>query len=396
VEETSVQKKILYGVLIIVLIGATAYFALGKNKNTTGAPSPRAVETIDVQAQTTRPGGGLAGIVMPFRQAKLGFQVGGRLQGPLLAEGAAVEEGAVLASLNPADYQAQAAAAGAATEAARAGIQQAAALLDQAEAAYQKAQLDYNRVKSLYEANTISRAQFDDAGTQLSLAAAKYREAQSAYFEGQGASVSDYQRAEAQAGLYLLQLSHTSLKAPFKGTILKKLGESGEMFSAGAPVYVIGDLDQIKVEVTLAAAALKDWQAGDPVNVTSPDLPGQNWAGAVSQVNPAVDTQTGTFLMEVKVDNPGHALKPGMVARVASTRQTGAALWIPVGALVKRGSDVTVFVVRDDQSFARKITTGETAGNLIQVLEGLAPGEELVIRGALYLHDGDPVLRQKS
>ncbi len=390
------RKKLLYGVLLIALIGLTAYFALHKNTDQTSTPSPRAVETIDLQAQTTRPGGGLAGIVMPARQAKLGFQVGGRLQGPLLAEGTMVEEGADLATLDPADYQVQAEAAGAASDTALAGVDRAAALLEQAEAAYQKAQLDYERMKSLFEANTISRAQFDDAGTQLSLAAAKYREAQSAYFEGQGSSVSDYQRAQAQAGLSRLQLSHTGLTAPFKGTILKKLGESGEMVSAGAPVYVIGDLDQIKVEVTLAAAALKDWQAGDPVNVTSPDLPGQNWAGAVSQVNPAVDTQTGTFLMEVKVDNPGHALKPGMVARVASTRQTGAALWIPVGALVKRGSDVTVFVVRDDQSFARKITTGETTGNLIQVLEGLAPGEELVIRGALYLHDGDPVLRQKS
>ncbi len=390
------RKKLLYSLLVIALIGLTAFFALGKNTDQTSAPSPRAVETIDVQAQNTRQGGGLAGIVMPARQAKLGFQVGGRLQGQLLAEGTAVEEGAVLASLDPADYQAQAEAAGAASETARAGIEQAAALLDQADAAYRKAQLDYSRMKSLYEANTISSAQFDDAGTQLSLAAAKYRQAQSAYFEGQGGSVSDYQRAQAQASLSRLQLSHTNLQAPFKGTILKKAGESGEMVSAGAPVYVIGDLDQIKVEVTLAAAALKDWQAGDPVDVTSPDLPGQSWTGAVSQVNPAVDTQTGTFLMEVKVDNPGHALKPGMVARVVSSRQTGAALWIPVGALVKRGSEVTVFVIHDEKSYARNITTGETAGNLIEVVDGLGPGEELVIRGALYLHDGDPVFRQKS
>lgn len=390
------REKFLYGLLVIALIGLTAYFALHKNTDQTGAPSPRAVETIAVQVQTTRPGGGLAGIVMPSRQAKLGFQVGGRLQGPLLDEGTTVEEGADLASLDPADYQVQAEAAGAATEAARAGIQQAAALLEQADAAYQKAQLDYERVKNLYEAQAVSRAQFDDAGTHLSLAAAKYHEAQSAYFEGQGASVSDYQRAQAQAGLSRLQLSHTGLKAPFKGTILKKLGESGEMVSAGTPVYVIGDIDQVKVEVTLAAAALKDWQVGDPVDVTSPDLPGQSWTGAVSQVNPAVDTQTGTFLMEVKLDNPGHTLKPGMVARVVSRRQTGAALWIPVGALVKRGSDVTVFVVRDDKSYVRNITTGETAGNLIEVVDGLEPGEELVVRGALYLHDGDPVLRQKS
>jgi RND family efflux transporter MFP subunit len=173
------------------------------------------------------------------------------------------------------------------------------------------------------------------------------------------------------------------------------MAESGEMVSSGYPVYVIGELDRIKVEITLAAAELKDWQGGDPVNVTSPDLPGRTWPGTVSLIHPAVDLETGTFLMEVNVDNPDHALKPGMVTRVLSLRQTRATVWIPVGAMVKRGAEITVFVVRDDKGIAKTITTGETAGNQIEVITGLEPGEELVVRGALYLHDGEPVLRQK-
>lgn len=390
------RRIIFYGVLVIVVFGLATFFIVEKNKQTAQMPGPRAVGTSMIQPQTTDPGSGLAGVVLPARQARLGFQVGGRIQGPLLDEGTEVDEGTTLATLDPADYQAQADVASAGAQAARAGIDQAAALLEQADAAYQKARLDYERAESLYGANAISRAQFDDACTQLSLAAAKYRQAQSAYFNGQGASVADYQRAVAQAGLSMLQLSHTALKAPFKGTILKKYGENGEMASPGAPVYVIGNLDQVKVEVTLAAAALKEWQVGDPVDATSNDLPGQSWTGEVNQINPAVDTQTGSFLMEIKLDNPGHALKPGMVARVVSRRQTEATLWIPVGALVKRGSSVTVFVVRDDQSYARDIKTGAINGNLIEVVEGLTPGEELVVRGALYLHDGDPVLRQNS
>ncbi|OPZ71281.1 MAG: hypothetical protein BWY80_01360 [Firmicutes bacterium ADurb.Bin456] len=100
--------------------------------------------------------------------------------------------------------------------------------------------------------------------------------------------------------------------------------------------------------------------------------------------------------MEVKLDNPGHALRPGMVARVVNQRQTGTAVWIPVGALVKRGPIVSVFVVRNDHCYTRHIKIGDTAGNLVEVVEGLAPGEELVVRGALYLHDGDPVLKQNS
>jgi len=390
------KNKLFYTIVFLIFSVTAVYFALGRDKEQNDAPNPRAVETMTVQSQTTRPGGGLTGIVIPCREAKLGFQVSGRIQGPVLDEGTLVEEGAVLASLDPADYQAQAEAAGAATEAARAGIEQAAALLEQAGAAYQKAQQDYDRIKSLYEAKAVSKAQLDDAGTQLSVAAAKYREAQSGYNEGQGASVSDYHRAQAVASQSRLQLSHTRLIAPFKGTVLKKAGESGEIVSAGTPVYVIGDLDQIKIEVTVAAIELNNWQAGDPVDVTSPDQPGRNWPGEVTLVHPAVDSGTGTFLIEVQADNPGHVLKPGMVARVASRRQTPAAVWVPVGALVKRGAEVTVFVVRDEQSFAKTIVTGETIGNQIEVITGLDPGEELVVRGALYLHDGDPVLRQKS
>ncbi len=387
-------KNYFLGVLFIALLGLSACMIPEQNKQNTDSPGSRAVETTVVEAQTTRPWGSLAGIVLPSQQARLGFQVGGRIIGSLLDEGTTVEEGMSLASLDPADFQAQADAAGAATEAALAAVEQAAALLEQADVAFNKALLDYDRAKSLYEAGALSRAQFDDAEIQLSLYEAKYRQAQAAYFEGRGASVADYQRAQAQAGLSQLQLGHTILRAPFGGTILKKYGESGEIVSPGAPVYIIGNLDQVKVEVTLAASALKDWQEGDPADVTSPDLPGQSWVGVVSRINPAVDTQTGTFLMEVKLGNPGHSLKPGMVARVASRRQTDSAVWIPVGALVKRGSAVNVFVVRDDRCHARYIKIGDTAGSLVEVVDGLAPGEELVVRGALYLHDGDPVLKQ--
>ncbi len=390
------RRIVVWGILVVAVFGLAAGMIMVKNKQTTGMPGPRAVETAIVQSRTTDPGSGLAGIVLAERQARLGFQVAGRIQGSLLDEGTEVGEGTTLATLDPADYQAQVDAAAAGAEAARAGIDQAAALLEQADAACRKAQLDYERAESLYQANAIAKAQFDDAATQLSLAAAKYRQAQAAYFEGAGASVADYERARAQAGLIQLQLSHTSLKAPFKGTILKKLVESGEMAGAGAPVYVIGNLDQVKVEVTLAAAALKDWQIGDPVDVAAPDLPGRSWTGAVKRISPAVDSQTGTFLMEVELDNPDHALKPGMVASVASRRQMESSIWIPVGALVKRGPLVTVFVVCGDQSYSREIKTGSASGNLIEVVEGLAPGEELVVRGALYLHDGDPVLRQNS
>lgn len=390
------KRKFLYVIMVIALFVLAAVYVLGSKKNNVDVPNPRAVETIVVQDQTLRPGGGLAGIVMPLREAKLGFQVGGRLQGPMLEEGTSVQEGMVLAALDPADYQVQAEAAGAVTEAARAGVEQARAVLEQAGAAKQKAQQDYNRAKSLFESGAVSRAQYDDAETQLLVVSAKYREAQAAYNDGQGASVADYQKARALANQSQLQLSHTELKAPFKGTILKKLAESGEMVSSGYPVYVIGELDQIKVEVTIAAGELKDWQAGDPVKVTSPDLPGRNWQGAVSLIHPSVDQETGTFLMEVSVENPDHALKPGMVASMAGLRQTRPAVWIPLGAMIKRGAEVTVFVVRDEKSVAKKITTGETAGNQIEVTAGLEPGEELVVRGALYLHNGDPVLRQKT
>ncbi len=384
----------IISVFTILAVLAIAYL-LGGNKDKTTTLSPRAVETVTVKARDQRPGVSLAGIVKPLEEAKLSFQVGGRLRGTVLAEGTPVVKGTVLASLDPVDYQVQAEAASAQVEAARAGIQQAGAILEQAKASYQKAQLDFDRIKSLYEAGAVSTAQYDDAGTQLAVASAHYTEAQAAYHDGEGASVANYRKAQAMASQSRLQIEHTVLKAPFNGTVLKKMGEDGEMVSAGYPVIIIGSLDKIKIETTLSASELKEWQEEDPVKATSPDLPDRTWKGTVQRIYPAVDQQTGTFLMEVSVANQDHAFKPGMVARVESLRLTKATVWIPVGALVKRGSEVNVFVIRDGKSVSRKITTGEMSGNQIHVLEGLNPGEELVIRGALYLHDGDTVLSQK-
>jgi len=386
--------KIIAAFTILAVL-VVAYF-LGSNKDKTNTPGPRAVETVIVKAQDLRPGRSLAGIVKPLKEAKLAFQVGGRLRGSIPAEGTPVAEGMSLASIDPADYQTQAEAAAAQVEVAQAGIQQASAVLEQARASYQKAQLDFDRIKSLYEAGAVSKAQYDDAGTQLAVASARNTEAQAAYHDGEGASVADYHKAQAMASQSRLQIGHTSLKAPFKGTVLMKMGEYGEMVSPGSPVVVIGFLDEVKIENTLSASELKDWQEGDPVKVTSPDLPDRTWEGTVQRIHPAVDQQTGTFLLEVSVANQDHALKPGMVARAESRRVTEAAVWIPLGALVKRGPETTVFVIRDGKSFSRKITAGEISGNEICVQTGLSPEEELVIRGALYLHDGDLVLPQKS
>lgn len=379
-----------------ILVFLAVLYALGGNKDKAGTPSPRAVETVTVEAQNQRPGGGLAGVVRPLKEAKLAFQVSGRLRGSIPGEGTPVEEGMALASLDPADYRAQADAASAQVETARAGIQQAGAVLEQARASYQKAQLDFDRVKRLFEASAVSKSQYDDAETQLSVASARYEEARAAYHEGEGASVADFRKAQAMATQSLLQVGHTVLKAPFKGTVIKKMGEDGEMVSPGYPVMLIGYLDEVKIETTLSASELKDWQEGEPVKVTTSDLTDRTWEGTVSRIHPAVDQQTGTFLMEVNVANPEHALKPGMVARAESRRLTEAAVWIPLGALVKRGPETTVFVIRDGKSFSKKVTTGEMSGNQIRVLDGLEPGEELVIRGALYLHDEDSVLNQKS
>lgn len=309
------------------------------------------------------------GMVEPWQEAKLSFQVPGKIAGGPVEEGLMVTAGAELARLDSSDYRAQA--------------DTARYQLDLAEVELDRAGADLERSEKLFASGAIPQKALDDARYAFRAASAK---------AGQAAS------ALRQAGL---MVEHSALTAPFSGKVLKKLCHRGEMVAAGTPVLVLGQLDPVKVTVTVPASQVDNWAEGSGawvaaggITSATTDGGGQKLKAVVHRVSPGAEGLTGAFRVDLKVDNPGQALRPGQVVNVSRQVKTRAGLWVPLKSVVSRGQELKyVFVLGSDgKSVAlRPVKLGPVAGDRVEIVSGLESGSRVVVLMPEDLRDGDRV-----
>lgn len=306
------------------------------------------------------------GLVKPWKEARLSFQVPGKIrQGPT-DEGAAAGTGSVLARLDEADYRAQGNSARHQLELARLETERTLA--------------DLQRAERLYDAEAIPEKDLEDARFAHRAAVARAGQAESAL-----------QQAE-------LALAHCILKAPFAGEVLKKLAEQGEMVAAGTPVLVLGQLDPVKVSVTVAAREVDAWPVGSEALVIPDPVTGNVETGGsgtrkavVHNVSPVAEGYTGSFEVVLKLDNPGRDLRPGQVVGVERRVKTAPALWIPLKSVVSRGEELKyVFIYQPGDGTVKQqpVTLDGVSGDRVRVIEGLAAGDRVVVMMPGDLKDG--------
>jgi RND family efflux transporter MFP subunit len=117
-------------------------------------------------------------------------------------------------------------------------------------------------------------------------------------------------------------------------------------------------------------------------------LPGRTFTGSVVFVHPHIDERTRTALVRLVVPNPTLELRPGMYATVTiESEASPSAVLVPRDAVIDTGTRQIVFLARDGGRFdARDVRLGIPAeGGMIQVLEGVAPGDTVVVSGQFLL-----------
>ncbi len=344
--------------VLVLLAGCSK----GEERKPTAIPAVTVEEVklsaVDYTIRTT-------GLVHPWKEARLSFQVPGKIsQGPP-EEGSTASAGTVLSKLDDAEYLAQ--------------IEYARHELELARVEVERTRSDLERLEQLYAQDAIPEKDLEDARFAHRAAKARAGQAESAL-----------RRAE-------LSLAHSSLKAPFSGEVLKKLCEEGEMVAAGTPVLVLAQLNPVKISVTVPASELNAWPEGSEVSVktnASPALPGnksKNIKAVVHNVSPSAEGYTGSFEVLLKADNPEYDLRPGQVVDVERQVKTGQALWIPLKSVVSRGEELKyVFVYNSSKSTAeqRAVTLGMVAGDRVRVLSGLEAGELVLVMMPSNLKDG--------
>ncbi|HKQ59813.1 MAG TPA: efflux RND transporter periplasmic adaptor subunit, partial [Candidatus Polarisedimenticolaceae bacterium] len=182
--------------------------------------------------------------------------------------------------------------------------------------------------------------------------------------------------------------SRFSLRAPIGGVVLEREGAAGQSVAPGAALFKIGDLSTLWL---IAHAFERDAvriRAGVEARVSFAALPGQTFSGQVVRIGGAVDAGSRTLPIRLAVRNPDGVLRPGMSAN----------LWLPLGdageplvsvpaaAVQRLDAGWVVFLPREQGRFeVRGVGRGRDLGEEVEILNGLAPGETVVVDGAFLL-----------
>lgn len=184
-----------------------------------------------------------------------------------------------------------------------------------------------------------------------------------------------------------------AVAAPTSGYVVRKNVVQGDYVEPGSELFEIADLSTVWVLADIYEQDMARLATGQEATVTTSASPAERFAGKVGFVYPVVDPASRTLRVRVELDNRELKLRPGMYADVALSTSGARAVMIPTEALVDTGEHQYVFLAKEKGTFEpRLVKVGARSGDQIQVLEGVAVGEE-VVTTANFLLDSESRLK---
>ena len=343
------------------------------------------------------------GKIEPMTKVEIKSKANGIIEALPVDVDSEVKPGAVLAELDKEQLQA-------ALRGAEANLQAARAALAGAEAALQKntveaegpdvefARRTYDRAQQLIGQRLISQSQLDDAHSAIEVAQNKNRVAQSQLVISK-ANIAQAQAQVAQAKAAADQaaegLAYATIRAPIRATVLSRDVEIGSPVSSilnlGANatlVMTLGDIEKVFVRGKVDEADVGRVRLNQPARIRVETFKERAFTGRVTQISPlGVEKDNVTsFEVKVSIDNPGRELKANMTANAEIVLEEHPnALLVPEAAITyDTKKNAFVDVVAPDAKSGRKrtpIKVGVGNGTKIEVLDGLKPGDKLVLPG---------------
>ncbi len=239
-----------------------------------------------------------------------------------------------------------------------------AARTEATETAYREAERDYDSRKTLFDEGLIPESELRAAATRL--AQAKI----------------DWERSR-------LTEDRSRLRSPIDGIVLHLARDEqdqpladGQLVAQGLVVAQVAPVDRLVADVDLVGADVARVRPGLEARLEHPAWPDRVFAGRVVRLAPALNPATRTLRAEVAVDNRDRLLRPGMFAEVTivAARHEGVAV-VPREAVTERQGISVVFVVEGQKVSKRPVRLGLGDDEVVEVLDGVAPGERVVVRG---------------
>lgn len=308
-----------------------------------------------------------SGVARAGVESTLSFRVAGAIADLAVGVGDRVRAGALLARLDPVDYELQ--------------VRETEASLRQAEARASNAEAELRRTRSLYENDNASRTDLDASTAAADSAAAQVE--------------SIAQRLD----LARRQVDYTRLRAPVAGAIAEVLAEVNENVSPGEPVVTLAAGAEPEVAFAVPEALIRRVREGMRAAVGFDAIPGERFEGVVTEVGVTTSAVGTTFPVTVSLDAEASEIRSGMAAVVDLVFEDGQAsprFVLPTNAVGEDREGRFVFVAgptSDGFAVVRRqpVTVGGFAAGGLEVAAGVGDGDRVVTAGVNRLQDGDTV-----
>jgi HlyD family secretion protein len=313
-----------------------------------------------------------------------------QVQGPELTEilveaGDSVTKGKVLARLSTDTLAAQLEQARAEYQRAEAGIGQAQSNIDSANASLTQAQSVLERVQRLREGGTASQSALDDAVA----AEANARAQAASAADGLAVARAALAQAEAARRIAELNLERANIIAPVDGMVVTRNAELGTLAAAGGdPMFVLLADGAVEMSAEVIETALGNLKPGDPAEVTvagAGKVPGR-----VRLVPASVDPVTRLGVMRIALDD-STGIRIGQFASGWVITDRHQAVTVPASAVLADDKGERVQVVRNGAVETRPVRAGLLWDEQREILEGLAQGEQVIVRSGAFFRTGDQV-----
>lgn len=334
------------------------------------------VETALVAPHTFETNLALLGELRPLAVVEVMSRISGRLQELRVERGDQVQKGQLLAMVDDADLLQQIHRAEATISVATAGV-------SRERANYDNLKVQVDRHRELHEEYLVSRQDLENIESRLRVSEAQL-------------DLAKAQVRQAEATMSELRLQHgwTRIYSPLNGYVGERHLEPGALLNPSVPIVSVLNLNRVKTIVPISESDIKQIRTGLPAEIVVDAFPDLIYKGTITRISPYLNPETRSADVEIEIENRNHMLKPGMFVRsTIDARISETSLSIPRSALLTRGAMKGVyFPTQEDKRttvFFQAIKIGRIDGAVVEVLDGLQEGMQVVSTGAQNLNEGD-------
>lgn len=282
------------------------------------------------------------GTVLPNEEVELFSEVAGRVTGINFQEGSRVRKGQLLLTVNDQEMRAQ--------------LQK----LKSNQELYENMEA---RQRTLLEKEYISLQEYDQVSNQLAT-------------------------ANADINALKATMAKAYIRAPFDGIIGLRQVSEGSYVSANTPIARIVDLSPVKINFAVPGRYSQMVKVGSKINFSIEGNP-EVYEAEIYAIQPNIDPTTRTLQMRARYHNKDEEIRPGAFARVdLPLKEAEEAILIPTEAIVPEVTGHSVFLAKGGKAVSQKVKIGQRSERLIQILEGIAPGDSIIYSGVLQVRPG--------